>query len=143
MSSWVCVDASFVVRLVTGGPHAEEIADLWLSWQRDAVRVAAPGLLRYEVTNALRWYAAHGEITAEEAAEMLDTALALGIELRHEETLHRRALEIAARYELPVAYDAHTVALAERLGASLWTTDARLARRLSGDAERVRLIGAG
>ena len=42
--------------------------------------------------------------------------------------LHKRSLHMAERFLLPAAYDAHYLALADQLGAELWTLDRRLAR---------------
>jgi predicted nucleic acid-binding protein len=64
----------------------------------------------------------------------------LPIELHDETGLHQRAVEIAARFNLPAAYDAHYLALAERLGAGFYTGDARLARAVGGELPWVRLI---
>lgn len=40
--------------------------------------------------------------------------------------LHQQALKIATTYRLPATYDAHYLALAERLNIELWTADRRL-----------------
>ena len=60
--------------------------------------------------------------------------------LRAPRTLYRRALEIAEQHDLPTAYDAHYMALAERLRCVLWTDDQRLLRALRGNLPFVRPI---
>jgi len=65
----------------------------------------------------------------------------LPIELHGDEALHQRALELAARFTLPAAYDAHYLALAERFRAPLWTTDRRLAKAVGDNLPEIRLVG--
>jgi predicted nucleic acid-binding protein len=139
-SSWICVDANVVIRLVTGGEHSERIASLWSEWREDGRAIAAPTLLYYEVSNALRRYVAVGELADAEAREALDAALELGVIVLGDADLHRQALEIAKRFQLKAAYDAHYLALAERLGAEFWTTDARLIRGLVDRPIWTRLV---
>jgi predicted nucleic acid-binding protein len=143
MSSWVCVDASVVVRLVTGGEGADKIARLWAEWGGAGLSIGAPNLLIYEVTNALWRYAQVGELEPDEAVAALDSALGLGIVLHADAALHRRALELARRQGLAATYDAHYVALADMLDTELWTTDARLVKQLGDQAARLRLIERG
>jgi len=126
----ICVDAGIVVRLVTGSEFSVRIADLWRGWQRRKATIVAPTLLFYEVANALHRYRVRGELLADEAAEALGAALALGIDLHGNRDLHRRAHRLVQRFDLPATYDAHYLALAEHLRAELWTTDAKLRRAL-------------
>jgi predicted nucleic acid-binding protein len=70
----------------------------------------APHLLHYEVANALHQQHRSGRVTVDLAALRLDRCLRLPVDA----PLHSRALEIAYERHLPVAYDAHYVALAER-----------------------------
>jgi predicted nucleic acid-binding protein len=104
--------------------------------------IAAPTLLYYEVASALRRYVHVGELQSSGVDEALDAALGLGVVLIGDDALHRRALRFADQLGLAAAYDAHYLALAERLDAELWTTDARLVRGLAGRLPWVRLIGA-
>ncbi|MFA6110471.1 MAG: type II toxin-antitoxin system VapC family toxin [Candidatus Latescibacterota bacterium] len=60
----------------------------------------------------------------------LDAALALPVTYAADASLHRLALEAARQYDLPAAYDAHYVALAERESTELCTADIRLAQHL-------------
>jgi predicted nucleic acid-binding protein len=124
----VCVDASLVVRLVLSAAPEGPVARLWQGWYEAGRPVVAPALLYYEVSNALHRYVVLGELLPEEAADALDAALAIEITLYSARDLHRRALQLAASLELPAAYDAHYLALAERLGADFWTADHRLVR---------------
>jgi len=54
--------------------------------------------------------------------------------------LHRRALQLAEALSLPAAYDAHYLALAERVGAEFWTTDRRLANKVREALPWVHLL---
>jgi len=138
---WVCVDASFVVPLVTR-PHGDSpFPRLWSEWHAAGRRTAAPTLLCYEVTNALHRYVVHGELLPDEATAALDVALDLGVTWFGDAELHRRALGMAQERGLPAAYDAHYLALAERLGADLWTADRRLHQAVGAALPWVRLVG--
>ena len=132
MSSYseTCVDSSVLIRSVENEPQPE-IRNLWREWLRDKVMLHAPALLRYEVVNALHQMRKAGRFGGDEARLALDDALSRPIVLHEDEKLHVRALGMAAKYNLPAAYDAQYLALAERLGVEFWTTDAKLARAAS------------
>lgn len=51
-SSTVCVDASVVLRRVLQ-PDDDAVEGLWRSWVDNDIRLVAPTLLFYEVTNGL------------------------------------------------------------------------------------------
>lgn len=124
----ICLDASFLLRMLldeTTGPLADM---LWQTWHQDERRLVAPTLLYYEVASALHRYVVQGRLSPAEAEALLDMALRLDIELNGDSRLHRRAIQLASAFSLPAAYDAHYLALAERLGAEFWTADIRLVR---------------
>jgi predicted nucleic acid-binding protein len=136
---WVCVDASFVVPLLTR-PHGDSpFPRLWSEWHAAGLRTAAPTLLYYEVANALHRYVVHGELLPDEAVAALEVALDLGITWFGDSELHQRALQIAQEQSLPAVYDAHYLALAERLGAELWTSDRRLCQAVGATMPLLRL----
>lgn len=86
-----------------------------------------PALCDAEVLSALRGLVRRGALTRDVASAALAAYLDLPT-VRHAETpVIRRALDL----ETFSAYDALYVALAEQLGASLLTTDARLARAVA------------
>jgi predicted nucleic acid-binding protein len=141
MSSYseTCVDSSVLVRSVENEAQPE-IRKLWREWLRDKVMLHAPALLRYEVVNTLHQMRKAGRIGSDEARLALEDALSRPIVLHEDEKLHVRALGMAAKYNLPAAYDAQYLALAERLGVEFWTTDAKLARAVEGRLAWVRLV---
>src|SRR5690349_10824677 len=107
MSSYseTCVDSSVVIRSVENEARPE-MRSLWRGWLRDRVMLHAPALLRYEVVNALHQMRKVGRLGADEARRALDDALSRPIVLHEDEKLHVRALGMAAKYNLPAAYDA-------------------------------------
>jgi predicted nucleic acid-binding protein len=137
-SSWICVDANLVVRLVID-PSDQAVCRLWDLWDATHRQLAAPDLLYYEVTNALYRYQKLGHMTAQSVELAWDAALALPLHRPHEVDLHRRALFLAARFDLPAAYDAHYLALAEHLDGELWTADQRLVRAVQSELAWVHL----
>lgn len=134
----LCVDAGVVIRLVAD-PEDEVVRRLWEEWDDERRPLAAPTLLRYEVTSVLYRYERAGLMSADSVRLALGAALAL--RLHGEDELHECALEIAERFSLPAAYDADYLALAERLGAAFWTTDERLTRAVRPSPRWVHLVG--
>lgn len=137
----VCLDASFLLRLLLDGEMASQADDLWETWHREGRRLIAPTLLYYEVTNALHRYLAHGDLSPAEVKTLLNLALRLDIELIGDAELHHRALQLARAFSLPAANDAYYLALAERLEAEFWTADARLAQAVQDRLPWVHRLG--
>jgi len=137
-----CVDASVVVRLVLSGEGDAAVAELWRGWLESGAAPTAPALLGYEVTNALRRYVASGVLEPAEGAAALAAALGLGIELIGDDELHREALALADRLGLAATYDAHYLAVAERLGDGFFTGDAGLVRQVGDTLPAVHLVPA-
>ena len=138
-SSWLCVDANLVIRLVAD-PADESIQSLWEQWSSGRRQLAAPTLLYYEVANALYRYQQLGFIGTAAVQLAFKAALALPLELHGEPELHWRALELANRFSLPAAYDAHYLALAELLEGEFWTANGRLAREVESSLPWVHLV---
>jgi len=57
---------------------------------------------------------------------LLDQVLGFDLRAYGDAELHQQALKIAQRENLPATYDAHYLALAERLGIEFLTGDRRL-----------------
>lgn len=139
-SPLVCVDASFVIRLLLGGPGGDKAVELWEEWAHSHVQAAAPGLIFYEITNALYRLGTGISLAFEEIIEILDLALSLGINAVSEDFLHRKALVFARQYGLKATYDAHYLALAQSLGADFWTADRRLVNAVADKLSWVKSL---
>jgi predicted nucleic acid-binding protein len=137
-SPGLCVDASVVVRFIQKKPSAE-VSALWGGWIDARLPLHAPTLIHYEVTNALRQASKAGGLTSGAFRQAIRVACQLPIELYGDEALHLRASELAADHGLPATYDAHYLALAERLDVEFVTADAKLAQAVEGKF-RVQLM---
>jgi predicted nucleic acid-binding protein len=136
----ICTDSSVAAKWTFVEAHSGEARALL----RDALArqepIVAPPLLPSEVATIIRQRMRQGQVRLDEARALLTQFLALPITLQAPGTLYDRALVLADRHNLPAVYDAHYVALAELLGATLWTADQRLLRALSGRLPFVRSI---
>lgn len=98
----------------------------------EEVELNAPTLLIYELINGIHSAARRARLAPSQAQEALDNLLACEIGLHAPGPEH--ILALAQRFRV-TAYDASYVALAEHLGAELWTADRPLydavAKRLS------------
>lgn len=89
------------------------------------VRVHAPHLMDSEVASAIRGRVRRGKLDSREGWDLLERYRRLGITRHSTFPLFERVWEL--REDLS-AYDAAYVALAETLGCSLLTGDARISR---------------
>ena len=58
-----------------------------------------------------------------------------------DDSLLKRAYELATQYNRPTAYDSQYLAVAERLNCEFWTADERLANAVGNDLSWVRWVG--
>ena len=113
----VVVDASVLVNaLLINGAARARLAD---------ANLQAPDLIDAEVLSVLRRLVLAGRLTEQHALSALTTSQQLGLRRHASHHLWPRAWELRSNL---TAYDALYVALAERLGATLLTADARAAR---------------
>ena len=141
MSDVVVVDASLVFKWLVNEAHSDEADALLRSWDRQGVRPAAPHLLPFEVANALHKRVLRGELTTDDAADLIGRLLTSQVDLHETPDLHGRALQLASELDQGAAYDAHYLALAETLGCELWTADERFFRAASAVSSNMRWIG--
>ncbi|MBW4566915.1 MAG: type II toxin-antitoxin system VapC family toxin [Tolypothrix carrinoi HA7290-LM1] len=124
-SKVICIDANFIVRLLTDNAPST-FRRLWIQWQESEHTIVAPALIYYEVTNALHRMSFGGQLLPEQADQSLNVALNLNITLYGDAELHQQAFTLAISLRLSATYDAHYLALAQRLKCEFWTADRRL-----------------
>lgn len=128
----VVVDASVAIKWVLYEPGSDEALWHLHEWVRTGVSLAAPPLLRYEAVNILHQRVRRGSITSDRALASLNALLDLPVVYPAESDLRAvQSLTWAHEFGLPATYDAAYLALADALGAVLWTADRRLADRAS------------
>ena len=140
MPEIICVDANFIVRLLSDPPDVISYGNLWRQWKRAGNRIIAPTIYCYEVTNVFHRMSVAGQISPEEAEQLLEEALNLGISLYGDKALHKRALALARTLNLPAAYDAHYLALSERFNAEFYTSDKRLFNSVKDTITWIHLV---
>jgi predicted nucleic acid-binding protein len=141
MTSWMCVHASVVLKLVLNETDSHLAEALWRSWLTSGHQPAGPNLLPFEVTAVLRKHVHRRVITAEYRLAALRQAMAFDVALLSFPDLHERAWALASDLNRPTAYDAHYLALAENLGCEFWTADKRLYQAVRGSLPWVRWLG--
>lgn len=136
----VSVDASFIIRLIVSSDNNNSYNIKWQEWHSSNTVIVAPTLIMYEVSHGIYRYQKAGQMTQDEAESLLDSALNLGIRFYGDANLHQEAFKIASLYNLSATYDAHYLALAQRLQVELWTADKRLFNAVSQSLSWVILI---
>jgi len=139
--SLVCVDASIIISLVTSETQSQKVLNLWTKWMQRDTHVVAPSLLGYEVTSALRRKVVRGIMSYEDAKRSLEAVSSLDIEFFDHPELPLRAYDIAFRFNLPTAYDAYYLAVAEILECEFWSSDERLYNTVSESFQNFCWIG--
>lgn len=120
-----------MLALVLDEPHTATVVGLMDRWVAEGAELHAPLLAQYEVASALtrkRIRDKLSRVETEEALAIID-ALDVTLDLAPDKA---KAIEIAVELERHSAYDAAYLALAERLGAEIWTLDGPLARNAGG-----------
>ncbi|PYS49253.1 MAG: nucleic acid-binding protein [Acidobacteria bacterium] len=121
----VVADANLLVVLVSGDPRGNLVLQSFTYWLDNDIEVHAPTLAQYEIANALTRLIAGGAFQADKVEEAWNDISILPIQY-HSLTNARRVIEIALALNRKNSYDASYIALAEELGADLWTLDSPL-----------------
>jgi predicted nucleic acid-binding protein len=135
----VVVDANLLVALVSGDPRGNKVLQHFTDWLSHNVELHAPLLAQYETANALTRLVVGSAFPADKVEEAWSNISILPIRY-HELTDAKRVVETALALKRQNAYDAAYVALAEELGAELWTLDGPLYRNAHGLGFAVNLV---
>jgi predicted nucleic acid-binding protein len=129
----IVVDASAIVDLLLGRKAAAAVRERMVA----AGLVCSPEVIDPEVLNALRRWLLTGLLRPYRADQAVARFATLPVRRRRHGPLRGRAWQLRNQF---TAYDALYVALAERLGATLLTSDRRMARA-AGPLVDVALAG--
>jgi predicted nucleic acid-binding protein len=124
-SDLICADNSIWIRIMVDIDR--RLAIEASGWFDAGVPMLAPGLLHYEFSHVLTRYTRNRRLSPTYANALLESLLALEIELIDDNDLHIQALKHSTAHPGLSGYDAHYLAVCERTGAELWTADKRLA----------------
>lgn len=143
MSGSVIVDASLALKWVLTEHDSTAAIALLNDWTNEGVRVIAPALFVYEVTNTFYQHARSGKLTYDEAKQALTDLFSVGVLLKFTfyKEISKQAMEYARQFALPATYDAHYLALAQREHCEYWTADTRLWNSVKGKLGWVRWFG--
>ncbi|MGB8344025.1 MAG: type II toxin-antitoxin system VapC family toxin [Ktedonobacteraceae bacterium] len=82
MSGLVIVDANLALKWVLAKHDSVSALALLNKWTNDGVRVIAPALFVYEVTNTFYQHARSGKLTYDEAKQALTDLFSVGVLLK-------------------------------------------------------------
>jgi predicted nucleic acid-binding protein len=140
MNEFVCVDASFVVKLMVNEENSDKARALWAHWMAVGVTPVAPCHLTFESISIFRQLV-HRSVISHEAGQIaFEAFLAQPIRLLHPESACERAWKLAAHFRRPTVYDAYYLAVGELYGCDVWTADRRLHRAVQLDLPWVKLL---
>lgn len=129
----IVIDASLAFDIAIATHAGKALSDRLM---RRGNALAAPEIIELEFLQTLRRFLRHGEFQQERADNAMRIFAAMEIERFSHSPLRER---IWALRENLTAYDAAYFALAELLGAPLWTRDRKFAS-VSGHAAHIEIV---
>jgi predicted nucleic acid-binding protein len=132
---------SSAVKWVVEEPYSPEAERLLEKWKDEDVRTVAPGLLPYEVANALYKRVLRGEISSDDDRRGVEAILKAGPVLLDHTSVHGEAIGLAQELKRRAAYDTQYLALARRENCECWTADRRFWEAAKENHPRLRWLG--
>lgn len=120
----------------------EDVVEKALAMRDDAlrqrIRMVAPSVWLYEITDGLVTAVRRGRISEEQGSLALEQLTSLGVTFTDPDLGH--CYWTAVRHRV-AAYDSAYMALAERLGTVVWTGDRKFWKAVRSTSSSVRWIG--
>lgn len=140
MNSKVCIDASFLLKLVLPEDYSEKVHIIWAEWINTTKSVHAPYLLIYEVHSVIRNKAYRKELTLNEGITALEVLMEQEIIFYHSPGTAKVAWNFAKKYNRPTLYDSFYLAVAKEIESEFWTADKKLVNSLNNEIPWVRSV---
>ncbi len=137
----ICVDASFIVRLLVPDSYSEEAERQWTNWLQAETRIITATLILFEVSATFRRMVYQKKLSPERGDEAFYTFSRTNILVSHDHLLHTRAWQLAKQFNQPRTYDMTYVALAEQNNCPFWTADEKLYNSVRHQLQWVHWIG--
>jgi predicted nucleic acid-binding protein len=131
MNSKVCIDASFLLKLVLPEDHSEKVHLIWTEWISKTKNIYAPYLLIYEIHSVIRNKVHRKELTLDEGIAASDVLVDQEIIFYHSPMTTKIAWDFATKYNRPTLYDSFYLAVAKELKTEFWTADRKLVNSLN------------
>jgi predicted nucleic acid-binding protein len=140
-NSYTVLDSGVFLATVQTERYTASAQALLAHLNREAIGLAAPILLPYELAAVTRKWVYRGLASPEQAQQVLRLLLRYPLHFHFDIALLERGYELATQYNLPTAYDAQYLAVAERLACPFWTADERLFNGLNGRFPQLYWLG--
>lgn len=141
MAALVVVDSGILLSTVLIEKYTQNARSLVNEWDKNSVQLSAPILFQYEIVAVTRKSVYQNRLTLEEASRVRDRLLSYPIQFHLDDSLLKRAFELATQLNRPTAYDSQYLAVAERLGCEFWTADERLYNAVTAQLNWVKWVG--
>ena len=136
----VVIDASLAAMWGMPESFTDHALALAKEWAQEEIQPIAPSLILPEITNAFYKRVTRGESDLATAMEALHIVLDFSIEIREEQGLHSKAMELAHQLKRANTYDCHYLALSEIHQCPLWTGDERFYNSVKNSFPEVKWI---
>jgi len=140
MNSKVCIDASFLLKLVLPEDYSEKVHLIWTKWINKTKIVYAPYLLIYETHSVIRNKVYRKELTLDEGIAASDVLVDQEIIFYHSPMTTKVAWDFAKKYNRPTLYDSFYLAVAKELKSEFWTADKKLLNSLNNEIPWVKSV---
>ena len=140
MNSKICIDASFILKLVLPEDYSEKVHLIWTEWVEKEKGIHASYLLIYETHSVIRNKIYREEITTNEGIAASEILRELEIILYHSPMTVKIAWDFAKKYNRPTLYDTFYLAVSKEIEAEFWTADRKLVNSLNNEISWVNSI---